>query len=270
MQRWFGYKLHLVVDSNYELPLGFEVTKASVADGPRLLPLVSEMARKHGELAKRARELAADKGYDSEENNATLYDEYGVKPIIDTRELWKEEPGKPRVLFGERVDVVLEGERGRVYCQAPVERRGGDEMREMAFVGFEKNRRCLKYRCPAAFYGFECAGRAECEKLAPCGVGEYGRTVRVPLERDRRIFTPIARPTRRWARAYARRGAVERVNARVDRVLGFEEHFIRGQAKMETRVTLGLVVMLAMALGRIRANQAELMRSLTLPVRRPG
>lgn len=220
MQRWFGYKLHLVVDSNYELPLGFEVTKASVADGPRLLPLVSELARKHGELAKRARELAADKGYDSEENNATLYDEYGVKPIIDTRELWKEEPGKPRVLFGERADVVLYDERGRVYCQAPVERRGGDEMREMAFVGFE--------------------------------------------------FTPIARPTRRWARAYARRGAVERVNARVDRVLGFEEHFIRGQAKMETRVTLGLVVMLAMALGRIRANQAELMRSLTLPVRRAG
>jgi hypothetical protein len=33
-------------------------------------------------------------------------------------------------------------------------------------------------------------------------------------------------------------------------VLGFEEHFIRGKVKMETRVTLALVVMLAMALGR--------------------
>jgi hypothetical protein len=53
----------------------------------------------------------------------------------------------------------------------------------------------------------------------------------------------------------------------IDRVLGFEEHFVRGQAEMEARVTLALVVMLAMALRRIRANQAELTRSLTAKVR---
>ena len=47
-----------------------------------------------------------------------------------------------------------------------------------------------------------------------------------------------------------------------------EAQFIRGRAKMEARVTLALLVMLAMALGRIRADQAKLMRSLTAPVRR--
>jgi hypothetical protein len=78
----------------------------------------------------------------------------------------------------------------------------------------------------------------------------------------------MARPTAKWQKAYHRRTAVERVNARLDRVLGFEEHFIRGRAKMEARVTLALLVMLAMALGRIRADQAKLMRSLTEPVRR--
>jgi len=50
--------------------------------------------------------------------------------------------------------------------------------------------------------------------------------------------------------------------------LGFERHFLRGKAKMEARITLALIVLLAMALGRIRANQPELMRSLTAPVRR--
>jgi hypothetical protein len=172
------------------------------------------------------------------------------------------------VLFGDRVDVVLYDELGKVYCQAPIERHGADELREMAFVGFEKDRGCLKYRCPASFYGFECQGRVECEELAPLGVGEFGRTVRVPLELDRRIFTPIARPSGKWQKVYDRRTAVERINSRIDRVLGFEQHFIRGQAKMEARVTLAMVVMLAMALGRIRANQAELMRSLTAPVKR--
>ena len=47
-----------------------------------------------------------------------------------------------------------------------------------------------------------------------------------------------------------------------DRVLGFEQHFIRGMAKMEMRVTLALVIMLAMAKRRILANQADLMRSM--------
>jgi len=266
--RWFGYKLHLMVDSTYELPLGFKLTVASAGDSPELLPLVEEVQAKHVKMARRAQELSADKAYDSADNKAKLYDDHHIKPVIDHRQLWKEEPGKPRVLFGDRVDVVLYDELGRVYCQAPTERGGADELREMAFVGFEAARKTLKYRCPAAFYGFPCQGRKECESLAPLGVGEFGRTVRVPLTTDPRIFTPIARPSCGWRKAYDRRTAVERVSSRLDRVLGFEEHFIRGQAKMETRVTLALVVMLAMALGRIRANQAELMRSLTAPVRR--
>ena len=40
-----------------------------------------------------------------------------------------------------------------------------------------------------------------------------------------------------------------------------------GMAKMKARVTIGLAVMLAMALGRIRADQKDQMRSLLAPVR---
>jgi hypothetical protein len=266
--KWFGYKLHLLVDSTYELPLGFKVTKASAADSPELLPLVGQIEEKHEEIAERAQELAADKAYDAADNKAGLYDDHGIKPVIDHRHMWKEEPGKPRILFEDRADVFLYDEDGRVYCHCPSERRGEDQVSEMAFVGFEKDRMTLKYRCPAAFYGFECKGRAECENLSLVGVGQFGRVVRVDLDKDRRIFTPIARHTQKWKKAYNRRTAVERVNSRIDQVLGFEEHFIRGMAKMETRVTLALMVMLSMALGRIRANQAEQMRSLTTLVRR--
>lgn len=55
---------------------------------------------------------------------------------------------------------------------------------------------------------------------------------------------------------------------RVDCVPGFERHTIRGLKKMTTKVALALIVLLAMALGRVMANQAELMRSLTAPVKR--
>jgi len=61
---------------------------------------------------------------------------------------------------------------------------------------------------------------------------------------------------------YNRRTAVERVNSRLDTSFGFELHTIRGMAKMKLRCGLALCVMLVMALGRIKENQAEKMRSL--------
>lgn len=265
--RWFGFKLHLLVDSEHELPLAFHVTQASANDSPWLLPLLEAHEEHHLEVASRSEELAADKAYDSADNKAVLWDEHGIKPLIPTRRLWKEEPDKPRSLFPDRADVFLYDESGRVYCQAPTERRGQDELRLMTFDGFEPGRGTLKYRCPAAACGLTCQGRAECECLSRGGVGPYGRVVRVPLDHDRRIFTPIAQGTQKWEKAYDRRTSVERVNSRLDRVLGFELHTIRGLAKMQLRVGLALVVMLAMALGRIRVNQRELMRSLTAPVR---
>jgi hypothetical protein len=69
---WFGYKLHLLVDSVYELPLAFEVAGASSSDVTNLLPLVELLEDKHPELAEGARELSADKGYDSKANSRGL------------------------------------------------------------------------------------------------------------------------------------------------------------------------------------------------------
>jgi len=33
--KWFGYRVHLVVDAEYELPVAYEVTKASVGEAPQ-------------------------------------------------------------------------------------------------------------------------------------------------------------------------------------------------------------------------------------------
>ncbi len=264
--RWFGYKLHLMVDSVYEMPPAFSVDIASSSDMKNLTPLVEDLKGHHQEIYDDINELSADKGYDSSENNSELYDDHNIKPVIDKRELWKEK--KYETLFPNRYDVFCYDEAGSVYCSCPSGKRGEDELRELAFVGFEKDRDTLKYRCPAAAFGFNCSGRVECEELAQSGVGDFGRTIRVPMETDRRIFTPIARPTGKWTKAYNLRTSVERVNGRIDRVLGFEQHTIRGKEKMEMRVTLALVVMLAMALGRIRADQADKMRSLTTPAER--
>ncbi len=88
------------------------------------------------------------------------------------------------------------------------------------------------------------------------------KSERVGLEIDRRIFTPVARSSSGWEREYKKRTEVERVNSRLDVSFGFERHFIRGIQKMEIRVGFAFCVMLAMAVGRIKEQHEELMRSL--------
>jgi hypothetical protein len=253
---WFGYKLHLLVDSRYELPLGWKLMRASVSDTEQLIPLVNDLRRRQPDRIEVAEQLSADRGYDSGLNNAWLWDEVGIKPLIDNRLMWKEE--ETRLLDPTRADNLVYDEKGQVYCHCP---RSG-ERREMAYQGFEKDRQSLKYRCPAAAYGLQCAGRSQCG--SGC-YGAHGRGVRVPLELDRRIFTPIARSSYAWSRAYRKRTAVERVNSRIDGSFQFERHYIRGQKKMQLRMGLALVVMLALAVGHLRAGEQEKIRSLVQP-----
>ena len=132
----------------------------------------------------------------------------------------------------------------------------------MVYWGFEGDRGTLRYRCPAEVYGLVCKGREMCERQALGLETSFGRVVRVSLDQDYRIFTPIPRDTPTWKRVYAQRTAIERVNARIDQVFGFEHHTIRGLAKMRLRVGLALAVMLALAVGSIAEKKPELMRSL--------
>ncbi|MDY0405161.1 transposase [Virgibacillus sp. 179-BFC.A HS] len=123
----------------------------------------------------------------------------------------------------------------------------------MANGGFEKDRDTLKKLCPAKQYGVSCEGMTDC----PVAQG-----IRIKLEEDRRIFTPIDRASYKWETEYNKRTAVERVNSRLDVSFGFENHTIRGLDKMKVRCGLALCIMLAMALGRIKENQPEKIRSL--------
>jgi Transposase DDE domain len=54
---WFGYKLHLVVDSTYELPVAFDLTRASKSDQKNLLPLIEKIKQTHPQLVERAEHL---------------------------------------------------------------------------------------------------------------------------------------------------------------------------------------------------------------------
>lgn len=249
VKSWFGYKLHLIVDSSYELPVMYKMTKASVAEQPVGLEMIKGLSRHAPEVAERAESISGDRGYDDTKIIVECWDNQGIKPIIDIRNCWKD--GEETRLVTSQTNVVYDF-KGTVSC---ICMKTGTE-RPMVFGGFEKDRGSLKYLCPAKYYGIACEGQAQCPVT---------HQIRIPLSEDRRIFTPVARSTPKFDRMYDSRTAVERVNSRIDNVFGFEKHFIRGEKKMRLRVSLALAVMLAMACGRVKQNKPELLRSLLKP-----
>ena len=243
---WFGYKIHLLVCSVHELPVAYTVTRASVHDCKEAPQVLDKAIRNAPQVFSRCEYLAADKGYDDGKLISRLWDKHLIKPIIDIRSMWKD--GEPSRLLPELSNVTYDC-RGTVRCHCP---KTGDE-KEMAFGGFEQDRSTLKYVCPVHAYGVSCKGCSDCPIRG---------SIRIKMEWNRRVFTPVARSSYKWSDLYKDRTAVERVNSRLDVSFGFEEHFIRGMKKMQVRCGLALCVMLAMALGRVRQGQTELMRSL--------
>ena len=281
VKSWFGYGLHLIVDTHYEIPVAFEVTLASGSEAKVLPEMLEELFGKVSEMADRCDDFSADRGLDNAPQKKQLWDKWTIRPLIDTRLMWRAEKEEPhydparsitRALFPDRADVVVHDERGRVSCICP---ETGEE-RAMAFQGFEADRGAcgtLKYDCPAAAFGFDCKGREACHRAGGVKPGEYGRIVRIDLDtHDRRIFTPTPWGSPSWRRGYNRRSAMERINNRLDHSFNLETHYIRGLAKMKARVGLALAVMMALALGQVRAGHAERMRSLVgaVPLRDTG
>ena len=72
VKSWFGFRLHLVVDADSELPVSYAVTKASPGEQPIMRELFDELNRVHPELITRCEHAMFDKGYDSEKNICDL------------------------------------------------------------------------------------------------------------------------------------------------------------------------------------------------------
>ncbi len=241
----FGYKVHLVVDADHELPVERKVTAGNVADITAAKELlISQPSPQHQAILDKAEHLMGDRGYDCGEFKLDLWRKQDIKAVIDTRNLTG---GKLKLVDGH--DNVLYGQDGKVYCSNCLTH----QKRQMFYAGFEKDRESLKFRCPAKHCGTEC----ECMKQCP-----IGGQIRIKLESDPRVFMALSKDSYKWSQLYKKRTSVERVNSRFDVSFGFENHYIRGLDKMSVMVDLSLIAMLGTAYGCIKEGKEEYMRSL--------
>ena len=238
VKSWFGYKLDLIVDADYELPVAFNVTKASTSEIPEGKKLIAHVGKEHPDIMERCEFFLGDRGYDDTETIEILWDDYEIKPVIDMRNLWGD---KQEIrMFEDRNNIIGYDNYGCIYCYDPVK---GDR-HLMGFGGFEKDRGTLKYICPCKSNGIKCKGCSKCPYS--------NKAIRIKLSEDRRRFTPVARSSYKWRTVYKSRTSVERVNSRIDNVYGFEKHFIRGIKKMKMRCSLALIVMLVKEIAILR------------------
>jgi hypothetical protein len=243
--QWFGYKLHLLVDVDHEVALSYRITSANRGDNEMLPDLVGQARKNLGDdvddppRVSRIQTLAYDKAADAQEVHELL-DGCGIKPLVQMRSLWKGEHERMFPGHDGNSNVVYD-EAGTLYCydkvsQPPVRRA-------MAYIGHEKSRGTLKYRCPACHQGFQCPSHHR------CNAGKsYGMTVRVKQEIDLRRFPAIPRATKTFEREYKGRTAVERVNARMKVFWGADDGNVTGAQRFHANVGVVMLVHAGLAL----------------------
>jgi IS5 family transposase len=228
---WFGYKLHLLVDAIYELPVSFVVTPANEADTTQMKVLLKKAEVDKPE--KKPEAVIGDKGYDSKENCRTVVEDYHAAPIIPIIE-------KPGMQMPDICNA-----KGTPTCCCGL---------EMVYWGRDGD--YLKYRCPQA------VGKAKCLSRFPCTASRYGYVLKLSIAEDPRRHCPVPRETKKWARLYRLRTSVERVNSRVKELLGLGKITVRGISKVTVRSILSLLVMLAAAVGMAERHRLKEVRAL--------
>ena len=134
IKKWFGFRLHLLSDATYELPVDYEVTKASNSELKETEKLLDNIKEKYPEKLKKCRYFLADKGYDSTELIEWLTTE-GISPVIDIRNMWKGDETKQ---FKDT--NIVYNYKGKVYYITD----SGKEI-ELLYKGYDKSRVSLRY-----------------------------------------------------------------------------------------------------------------------------
>lgn len=214
---FFGYRAHIACDVKTELPIAITVTPANIDEKKEMKKILDNFK---DNWKKSTKYVLLDRGYDSKELHNKVI-EIGAKPIIDKRNMWKD--GSKTKQYKD-TDIVYDQE-GNVYFV--------DENLKnhpMKYLGYDKERDALRY-------------------------GYADKVYRINRTEDERIFTPVARNSKKYKRLYAGRTSVERLNGRLDRDYNFEDHTIRGLSKMTFTIKLSAIIMLAMAKARIKKGQ---------------
>lgn len=222
---WFGYKIHLAVDTKSELPMALEVTPAHINDGDMGPVLMEQVAARR--LTK-VDFVMMDAGYDQLKNYIAAR-RIGAQAII------------PLNLRNEKEPPAGMTSNGTPCCSMGY---------EMTYWGADGDQ--LKFRCP------HVTGKVDCPLgMAACSASNYGMVVKVDIKDDLRRYSHPHRDTKHWKELYNERTSVERCNSRLKSYLTANSLHVWGIEKVKTHVYLNAIVLLVSALAVARTHKIE-------------
>lgn len=222
---WFGYKIHLAVDTESELPVSLEVTPAHVYDGEMAIPLMKDIVENSDWKFKF---VMMDAGYDQMKNYEAARS-YGAQAIIALNRRGEKEP--PAGMTSN----------GTPCCSMGF---------EMAYWGADGDR--LKFRCPHVLGKVNCPLGA-----AACSDSNYGMVLKINIKDDLRRYSSPHRNTQGWTELYNERTSVERCNSRLKENLTANDLHVGGIRKVTTHVYFNAIELLASTLAMSKASKCD-------------
>ena len=221
---WFGYKLHLAIDTRSELPLSLTVTPAHRHDSTQAIPLMEQ-------LPVKPQAYCLDMGYDVKSIYEYAHSQ-GAKAIVPLNRRGEIEP--PAGFDANRTPVCSMG-----Y--------------PMVYWGADAKRGELKFRCP------HVCGKVECpQRSCWCSTSDYGMVVKCKIADDLRGHSLPHRGSRNWKELYNLRTSVERVFSRLKEMLGADSLKVRGLQKVRAHLTLCWCLVLGYKCGHKNVESVKL------------
>ncbi len=223
---WFyGYKMHLLADTLYGVPLTWEVTPANRHDS-RVFRILLEKAFRDIEWFS-PETLTADRGYDYPALHEYLL-ERGITPIIHMR--------KSSASDGPHDGVY--DKRGRPVCMGNI---------SMEYIATDTERGHL-YRCRG------------CHLKKRKGVLYCYDELWVRPEENPRVVGVVARGSAEWTDLYAKREVIEQLFKGMKQSRKLERHYLRRKMNIDLHVTMCTLTCVLKMLMNARAGRMDTLR----------
>ena len=228
---FFGYKVHLLGDAVYGVPLHYILLPANRNDSPQLPRVVKEARQVYPWL--KPTHLLADRGYDAQSNHEVLVRQ-GITPIIHIR--------KP---INSKLHGGIYSTMGEPVCAGK---------KVMQWLRTDAKTGQHLYRCPPA----GCHRKTQAHMfLANCGDQHWEKP-----QDDLRVIGVVARTSPEWKQLYRKRPVIERGFSSMKRSRLLDQHQYLTQQKIRTHVALSMLTYVATMLAHVLAGDVARIRRM--------
>lgn len=230
---FFGYKMHLLGDAVYGVPLHYVLLPANRNDSPQLPRVVKEARQVYPWL--KPTHLMADRGYDATSNHETLVKQ-GIKPIIHIR--------KP---INSKLHDDIYSTMGEPTCMGK---------KTMQWLRTDPKTGHHLYGCPPA----GCHRKTQAHMfMMNCGDQHWEKP-----EDNLRVISTVARASPEWQDMYRKRPIIERGFSSMKRSRLLDKHQYLTQRKVRTHVALSILSYVGTMLAHVLAGDVENIRRMRI------